>query len=103
MEFQLQSLKRSCRKGVAVSMPDGQSIFICKSGIGIVCFALCIFAACGSAEPASDLIFEDLNRSEWTISNQNGSISFSAGQLPVMVLEALVKADQVDQGDPLAG
>ncbi len=69
--------------------------------IGVAVLALC--TSFTYAQGAIDLLSDDLNRADWTISNQNGSISFSAGHLPVMVLEALVKADQVDQGDPLAG
>lgn len=65
-------------------------------------FAL-LFAILFVGAEDTDLITSDLNKSEWTISNQNGSISFLAGRLPIMVLEALVHAGQVDQGDPLEG
>ena len=88
---------------IDVDMLDGQSCLPKVAMLGVVASLLCFSCTFVYAQPTSDFIFENLDRADWTISNKNGSISFSAGHLPVMVLEALVKADQVDQGDPLAG
>ena len=66
----------------------------------ILCIAFCDAQAGGS--PAT-LVRQDLNAAEWETSNQNGTISFVAGQLPVYVLEALYASGQVTQGDPISG
>ena len=66
----------------------------------ILCIAFCDAQAGGS--PAT-LVRQALNAVEWEISNQNGTISFAAGQLPVYVLEALYASGQVTQGDPISG
>ena len=55
------------------------------------------------AQGTPDLLTKNINAADWTITNQNGSISFDAGQLPVMVLEGLVDAGQLEHGDPIAG
>jgi len=64
---------------------------------------LLTFSVVRSEDDQSNLIFQDLNAADWDIANMNGSISFSAGHLPVMVLEALVDAKIVVEGDPIAG
>lgn len=65
--------------------------------------ALLALSVIVQAEHASALLISNLNSEQWLISNQNGSISFEADRLPLMVLEGLVKAGQVDDGDPIAG
>ena len=104
MRYQLQSFKfRSSSVHLAVKMLEIRCRTCRITVLGAIFTALSCFCTLVYTQDASDFLSEDLNRADWTISNQNGSISFSAGQLPVMVLEALVKADQVDLGDPLAG
>jgi hypothetical protein len=63
------------------------------------------FVALGvsSQDAESKLILQDLNSAEWDIANLNGSISFTAGRLPIMVLEGLVSAGILKGGDPIAG
>ena len=67
--------------------------------------ALLLLAISGvrSQDEQSNLIYQNLNAADWDIANLNGSISFSAGQLPVMALEALVNAKLVTDGNPIAG
>ena len=43
----------------------------------------------------------DLNAADWEISNQNGSVSVSSVQLPVMALQALYEAGKLSDGDPI--
>jgi len=69
----------------------------------IAAILLCATLWVRSEVAESNLVFQDLNSADWDIANLNGSINLSAGPLPVMVLEALVNAGLMDQGDPLAG
>ena len=64
-------------------------------GLALVCSA--------RAQSTADLLSLDLNNAEWLVSNQNGSLSFETGRLPLMVLEGLVAANEVKSGDPLTG
>ena len=65
--------------------------------------SLCLVLTYANAQAEDDLVVQNLNSASWDVTNQNGSISFTAGELPFMVLEALVDAGQVTEGDPIAG